>query len=119
MTLEKAGDWIAQRMLHYLQSRSDLTLQTLAVDGASEKDMGALIRGLSRPLSGCMFLAAVLDDRSFAAHTRETFETSFLPKVRAFEAIERACDLNALDFVITFSSVSGTFGNGGQTNYAT
>ena len=106
-------------MLHYLHSRSDLTLQTLAIDGASEKEMGALIRGLSRPLAGCMLLAAVLNDRTFAAQTRETFESSFPPKVRAFEAIERAYNLDALDFLVTFSSVSGTFGNAGQTNYAT
>ena len=81
--------------------------------------MGVLIHGISHPLAGCMLLAAVLNDRSFAAQTCETFEAPLPPKVDAFEAIEHAYDLDTLDFLVTFSSVSGTFGNAGQTNYAT
>ncbi len=119
MSLEKTGDWVAQRVLCYLNGRTDLTLQTFAIDATSESDMGTLIDGLSRPLAGCMLLAAVLNDRSFAAQTRETFETPLPAKVKAFGAIEHAFDLDTLDFLVTFSSVSGTFGNAGQTNYAT
>lgn len=65
-----------------------------------------------------MLLALVLADRSFASQTRETFDTPFIPKTGAFQVLENVVSLETLDFLITFSSVSGMFGNAGQTNYA-
>lgn len=66
-----------------------------------------------------MLLSVLLNDRLFVSHTQESFERVFPPKVQAFEVLERVLDLNGLDFLVTFSSVSGMFGNAGQTNYAT
>ena len=66
-----------------------------------------------------MLLSVLLNDRLFVSHTQESFERVFPPKVQAFEVLERVLALNDLDFLVTFSSVSGMFGNAGQTNYAT
>ena len=81
--------------------------------------MVALLGNLSAPLGGCMLMAALLNDRTFSSHTQETFDVVFPPKVDAFKILERVVDLNSLDFVVTYSSISGLFGNPGQTNYAT
>lgn len=78
-----------------------------------------MLNNLSAPLGGCMLLSVLLNDRLFVSHTQESFERVFPPKVRAFEVLEHVFDINALDFLVTFSSVSGMFGNAGQTNYAT
>ncbi|KAM5543754.1 hypothetical protein V8D89_002371 [Ganoderma adspersum] len=118
-TLDRAGDWVSQRILHHLHTLSDLTIQTLAADAASANDMTTVLSTLSAPLGGCMLLSVLLNDRLFVSHTQESFERVFPPKVQAFEVLERVLDLNALDFLVTFSSVSGMFGNAGQTNYAT
>ncbi|TBU55410.1 polyketide synthase [Dichomitus squalens] len=117
-TLDRAGDWVSQRVLRHLRELSDLTLQTPAVDATSVKDMAALLRRMPAPLGGCMLMAALLNDRSFSSHTQETFDIVFPPKVDAFKVLERVVDLNSLDFFITYSSISGVFGNAGQTNYA-
>ena len=109
---------MAQRMLAYLEGLSDLSLNTAAVDATSEQAMRSLVQGTSAPLGGCMLLSALLNDRIFALHTQETFNIVFPPKVDAFRALESATDLSRLDFVVVLSSISGMFGNPGQTNYA-
>lgn len=96
----------------------DLTLRLVAADALSVRDMSNLIRSLEKPLGGCMLLSVVLVDRSFAAQTKETFETPHIPKAGAFKVLENIVAFDSLDFLITFSSVSGMFGNAGQTNYA-
>ena len=65
-----------------------------------------------------MLLAVLLSDDMLGSHSKESFERPFSAKTGAFSALESAVDLATLDFVIAFSSVSGVFGNAGQTNYA-
>ncbi|OBZ65511.1 L-aminoadipate-semialdehyde dehydrogenase large subunit [Grifola frondosa] len=117
-SLVKREEFIARRLLTYLEGLPDLTLRTEAVDAQSTEEMAALVGHLDRPLGGCMLLSAVLNDRTFASQTTETFEAPFGPKVGAFEVLEHVVAVESLDFLITFSSVSGMFGNAGQTNYA-
>ncbi|EJF59192.1 ketoacyl-synt-domain-containing protein [Dichomitus squalens LYAD-421 SS1] len=117
-SLDKRGDLASQRILAYLLNQSDLSLRTAAVDAASDSEMVALARGISPPLAGCMFLSALLNDRTFAAHTQETFDSVFPPKTDAFQALEKAVGYESLDFVIAVVSISGMFGNPGQTSYA-
>ena len=116
-TLARHGDYIAERILVYLQNRHDVTVETLAVDATSPADMAALVSGLKRPLGGCMLLTALLSDSTFASHTEESFERAFPPKLTAFAVLESVVDIPSLDFFIAFSSVTGLFGNPGQTNY--
>lgn len=117
-SVAQKGSILSKRILANLEALSDLTLRLVAVDALSTQDMSSLIGGLGLPLGGCMLLALVLADRSFASQTRETFDTPFIPKTGAFQVLENVVSLETLDFLITFSSVSGMFGNAGQTNYA-
>ncbi len=77
-----------------------------------------MLNNLTAPLGGCVLLSGFLHDRLFTSHTQESFELVFPPKVQAFEVLERVLDVNALDFLVTVSSISAMFGNAGQTNYA-
>ncbi|OBZ73412.1 putative polyketide synthase 22 [Grifola frondosa] len=97
--LIKRGDFASERLLTYLEGLPGLKLH-------------------ARPLGGCMILSAALIDRSFASQTPETFEAPFPPKVDAFKTFEKVVPVESLEFLMTFSSVSGMFGNAGQTNYA-
>jgi hypothetical protein len=65
-----------------------------------------------------MLLTAVLEDKMFASLTQDSFERVFDAKTGAFEALTHALDIASLDFLITFTSISGMFGSAGQTNYA-
>ncbi|KAI1783602.1 ketoacyl-synt-domain-containing protein [Ganoderma leucocontextum] len=117
-SLDRRGDLAAQRILVYLHSRADLALHTVAVDATSGADMTALAHGIAPPLAGCMFLSALLNDRTFATHTQESFNSAFPPKTLAFQALEEAIGYESLDFVVAVVSISGMFGNSGQTSYA-
>ena len=117
-TLSRRGDFIAERILVYLQSCTDLKLQIAAVDALSFEDMTALVKGITRPLGGCVLLAATIVDEMFVSHSQESFELCFPSKIQAFHTLESIVDLASLDFLITFSSVSSVFGNPGQTSYS-
>ena len=118
--LFQRGDIVAQRLLEYLDSLEDLFIQTEAVDAASLDAMAALVDGIpkTKSIGGCMLLSVVLHDRMFASMTADDFEKPFPSKIAAFEIIRKLIDIRSLDFFISFSSVSGFFGNAGQTNYA-
>ncbi|EGO18754.1 hypothetical protein SERLADRAFT_480454, partial [Serpula lacrymans var. lacrymans S7.9] len=64
-----------------------------------------------------MLLAAALDDRGFFSQDENSFKACFSSKLGAFRAIEEALELHKIDFLVALSSIS-TFGNAGQTNYA-
>ena len=114
----KKGSILSKRLLGYLEKLPDLTLRLVAADALSPQAMSYLVETIELPLGGCMLLSAVFMDRSFTRHTRETFEAPFMPKVGAFRVLEEVISVDALDFLVTFSSVAGLFGNPGQTNYA-
>ena len=65
-----------------------------------------------------LLMTVFLNDRTFTAHTQETFESTFPAKVQAFRVLEEVLDINNLEFLVAFSSISGMFGNPGQTNYS-
>ena len=116
--MDRRGDYIAQRILRFLQSCKDLTLEAVAVDATSEKDMTAMVNGLKYPIGGCMHLITIYSDGTFASHTQESYDVTFDSKVKSFQVLEKVVDINKLDWLVTFSSVAGLFGNPGQTNYA-
>ncbi|TFY55679.1 hypothetical protein EVJ58_g8093 [Rhodofomes roseus] len=117
-TLVPKNDYTALRLLAYLRSRKDLVLRTEAVDASSVEQTKDLVASIKKPLGGCMILTAVLIDRTFLTQTPDTFEAPFNAKVGAFDALERAIDIDTLDFMIAYSSVAGMLGNAGQTNYS-
>ncbi|OBZ73483.1 Nonribosomal peptide synthetase 14 [Grifola frondosa] len=117
-SLVKKGDFVSLRLLTHLEGLPGVLLRTEAVDALSHEHMLDLVRSFKYPLGGCMILSVVLVDRTFASQTPETFEAPFSPKVGAFRVLESILPIESLDFLIAFSSVSGMFGNAGQTNYA-
>ncbi len=105
----------AKRILSYLESLDDLNIRVVCCDATSLSETRALLNSIKEPIAGCMLLAVTLSDRSFFLQSEETFSHPF-GKVAAFQVLEKAIDIDNLDFVIAFSSVT-TFGNAGQTNY--
>ncbi|EGO18727.1 putative polyketide synthase [Serpula lacrymans var. lacrymans S7.9] len=116
--LLRRGDTMARRLLQYLDGLKDLVIQTETVDAASLEAMTILVDSISKPLGGCMLLSVVLSDGMFSSMTSEKFEEPFPAKITAFEIISNIIDVASLEFFISFSSISGFFGNAGQTNYA-
>ncbi|KAJ7865588.1 hypothetical protein B0H14DRAFT_3133338 [Mycena olivaceomarginata] len=107
-----------QIALWMYQSLPDFSIQLLAVDSTSEEDMASLVKSLQHPLDGCMLLSGLLSDRSVSQHSAESFEVPYEPKIQSLEVLARVLDVESLDFLVTFGSVAGLFGNAGQTNYA-
>ncbi|EGO26553.1 putative polyketide synthase [Serpula lacrymans var. lacrymans S7.9] len=116
-SLERANDILAMRMLSYLETRPDLDLKIEASDATSLEALQKTLAGVTRPIAGCMLLPAILIDRGFFSQDASSFKTVFDSKLRVFETVEAGLDIAKLDFLVTFSSVV-TFGNAGQTNYA-
>ncbi len=52
-----------------------------------------------------MLLTTTYSDGTLASHTDESFERAFPAKIDAFRVFEQVVNVNALDFLITFSSV--------------
>ncbi|KAH9934282.1 ketoacyl-synt-domain-containing protein [Fomitopsis serialis] len=111
-------EFIALRLLAYLQTRDDLVLRTEAIDASSLEHTKELVTSIEKPVGGCMIMTAVLIDRTFVMQTPETFEAPFTAKMSAFTALEKVLDIGSLDFLLAFSSVAGMTGNAGQTNYS-
>ncbi|PCH38979.1 KR-domain-containing protein [Wolfiporia cocos MD-104 SS10] len=116
-SLRRANDTLAIRILGYLESRNDLTLQLEQSDATLSESLAQLLMKIKQPVVGCMLLSAVLSDRSFWKQDAANFDIVYRPKIQAFEVLESSMDINCLDFLIIFSSIS-TFGNAGQTNYS-
>lgn len=104
----------------YMESLPDLTIRLEASDATSKEATIGLLRSIPRHLGGCMLLSAVLSDRTFASQEDESFRKVFAAKTGACSVLNGCLPggIEALDFFISFSSVVGLFGNGGQTNYS-
>ena len=91
-----------------------------ACDVSSEADVRRMLvaaREAFGPIRGVYHCAGNL--RSiFAKKTREEIDRVLAPKTRGTIAIDRATADDPLDFIALFSSISATFGNVGQGDYA-
>ncbi|KAI0068519.1 ketoacyl-synt-domain-containing protein [Artomyces pyxidatus] len=116
--LSKRGDRVSKQMLEHMKGLKDLSLRAEAVDATSKEHMANLLTSIREPLGGCIILSGTLIDRTFLSQTRETFDVPHASKTVVFQTLERVMSIQSLDFLISFSSVSGMFGNAGQTNYA-
>lgn len=106
-----------KRVVEYLFAQDDLRLELKAVDGTCVSALRALVETCGAPLGGCIILSTVLADGVFARLTQKDFTNVFRSKTGVFRSLADATDLSVLDFVVGFSSVSGAFGVGGQSNY--
>ncbi|KAF5862098.1 hypothetical protein ETB97_012163 [Aspergillus alliaceus] len=72
----------------------------------------------SRPLAGVLQMAMSLNDQLFDAMNYDEWSACLAPKVQGTWNLHNAVRDRNLDFFVAFSSISGTCGNVGQSNYA-
>jgi acyl transferase domain-containing protein len=70
------------------------------------------------PITGIIHGAGNLADKLIEKKTEEDFETVYKAKVKGLENLLSCIPVSQLDYLVLFSSVSGFFGNIGQTDYA-
>ena len=98
-----------------------IQIHTLAVDVA---DTNALTEAFVKivatlpPLKGVMHAAGVLDDGIITQQTWSRFKKVFAPKVQGTWNLHELTKAQDLDFFVCFSSIAGSLGVAGQSNYA-
>ncbi|KAF4778667.1 putative KR domain-containing protein [Colletotrichum scovillei] len=108
-----------QRFIAELEAQG---CSAIAVRGdiSSLADVDQAIQAGSRPVRGVINMSMVLRDQSFANMSHDEWTAAVNPKVKGTWNLHHAC-INAgleLDFFLLFSSISGTYGQRGQANYA-
>jgi len=91
-----------------------------AVDVRDDDGFGALIerlRGRHGRIDGVVHGAGLIEDKLLCDKTAESFERVFATKVAGANLLARKLARDARFFVL-FSSIAGTFGSRGQTDYA-
>ncbi|MBB5016759.1 acyl transferase domain-containing protein/NADP-dependent 3-hydroxy acid dehydrogenase YdfG [Chitinivorax tropicus] len=93
----------------------------IACDIADGKDVARAMADVQRelgPVTGLIHGAGNLADKRIEKKTAADFDSVFLTKVKGLETLLAAIKVDKLKHVVVFSSVSGFFGNAGQTDYA-
>ncbi|MEX1118204.1 MAG: SDR family NAD(P)-dependent oxidoreductase [Terrimicrobiaceae bacterium] len=96
-------------------------VEVVCADAGSASDMDTIFDRISQsgtPLKGVFHLAMVIDDAPIAALTPERMESVLGPKAMGAWLLHNKTQSLALDHFVMFSSVSSTFGNPAQGNYA-
>ncbi|MCX4736637.1 type I polyketide synthase [Streptomyces sp. NBC_01363] len=95
------------------------SVDIVACDAADEDELSAVLARIpaTRPLTGVVHAAGVLDDATLASVTPEQFETVLRPKVDAALNLHRLTADAELAAFVLFSSAAGTLGAAGQVNY--
>ncbi|KAF7336301.1 Polyketide synthase [Mycena venus] len=117
-SLDPIVDALSLAKLTYLKAQDDLDLRMEACDATDVHEMGSLLRDLPLPLAGCFHMALVLSDEAFFRQTQQSFRAVYNSKLKVFDAFSTHVDVQSLDFLVAFSSVSGLVGLIGQSNYA-
>ncbi|KAL2831374.1 KR domain-containing protein [Aspergillus cavernicola] len=95
-------------------------VQVVRGDVASRDDVVRAVEAISaeNPIRGVVHAAMVLRDGMFHSQTYENWKAVVGPKVLGAMNLHSVLAETQLDFFLTTSSVSGTLGTPGQTNYA-
>ncbi|XXT63555.1 SDR family NAD(P)-dependent oxidoreductase [Sorangium sp. So ce590] len=110
----------ARELVRSLEELGAETVTVAACDVSKREEVARVLAGIdaARPLNAVLHLAGVLDDGVLAAQTAERLSRVLAPKVDgALHLHELTRELDLAAFVL-FSSVAGTFGTAGQSNYA-
>ncbi|WP_425445796.1 type I polyketide synthase [Umezawaea tangerina] len=89
-----------------------------ACDVSDRSALERLLAGIpaERPLTGVVHTAGVLDDGTFEAQTPDRLDAVALPKADAARHLHEL--VGDVELFVLFSSLSGTYGTAGQSNYA-
>src|SRR5262249_31719849 len=109
---EAAVNELRQQGINVVVARADVTHPDEVQPALTE------VRRTLPPLRGVIHSAMVLDDALLTQLTPARFRTVLAPKVSGAWNLHQATVDDPLDFFVLFSSVSATFGNRGQANYA-
>ncbi|MBV9389118.1 MAG: SDR family NAD(P)-dependent oxidoreductase [Chroococcidiopsidaceae cyanobacterium CP_BM_ER_R8_30] len=130
---EKPTPISVQRVFNAIASRREIkkTLSTLERAGGQAEylsvdvtDAFALQQKLAvavermGPITGIIHGAGNLADKLIEKKTEQDFETVFAAKVKGLENLLSCTNASQLDYLVLFSSVSGFYGNSGQSDYA-
>lgn len=92
-----------------------------ALDVRDAAAVTALVEDIYRRfgrLDGVVHGAGVIEDKKIRDKSPDSFINVFSTKVNGATALARALRPDSLKFLVFFSSVSGRFGNAGQTDYS-
>lgn len=95
--------------------------EVILADVGSTADVDTIfdrILASGHPLKGVFHLAMVIDDAPIASLTTERMESVLGPKAMGAWLLHEKSKSLSLDYFVMFSSVSSTFGNPAQGNYA-
>jgi NADPH:quinone reductase-like Zn-dependent oxidoreductase/acyl carrier protein/SAM-dependent methyltransferase len=102
-------------------SAQGVETQVLLADAGSPKDIDTILAKISKsghPLKGIFHLAMVIDDAPISALTPDRMSAVLNPKAMGAWLLHEKTMGLPLDHFVMFSSVSSTFGNPAQANYA-
>lgn len=113
---QRAADIDFVRELHSQGCEAQLIQGNVAII----EDVERAMKMISKPLRGILQMSMVLRDEAFPRMSFEDWNTAVAPKVQGTWNLHNATTSAAceLDFFVLFSSMSGTIGQPGQTNYA-
>lgn len=101
--------------------RAGATIEYHAIDVRDSASFGALIDDLYRRfgrIDGVIHGAGVIEDKRIKDKTPASFANVFGTKVSSALTLVQKLRPESLEFLVFFSSVSGRFGNAGQTDYS-
>ena len=110
----------AQEVVATLESLGAQSVRLAACDVANREELASVLAAIpaSRPLTGILHLAGVIDDGMVSALTAERLARVLRPKVDGAWNLHRLTQEQDLAVFVMFSSAVGVMGGLGQSNYA-
>ncbi|BCS08366.1 polyketide synthase [Aspergillus luchuensis IFO 4308] len=103
-----------------LAEKAGASVQVFQADAGNESDMRAIVARVmkERPIRGVVHAAMVLQDGLLQGMTAAQYQAAITPKLRIAHVLHSVLINSPLDFFVMTSSISGTIGTPGQTNYS-
>ncbi|KAI2971081.1 hypothetical protein CBS147324_5193 [Aspergillus niger] len=103
-----------------LAKKAGASVHVFRADAGNESDMRAIVARVmkERPIRGVVHAAMVLQDGLLQDMTAAQYQAAVTPKIRIAQILHSVLINAPLDFFVMTSSISGTIGTPGQTNYS-